>query len=76
MMDVLTSEPGMQFFTANHLDGSLSRGEVVFGKHAGLCFETQHFPDSPNHAGFPSTLLLPDSVFTSTTVYKFSSISP
>jgi aldose 1-epimerase len=71
-LEVLTTEPGVQFYTANYLDGSISRGDVVFSKRMGFCFETQHFPDTPNQPGFPTTLLNPDNEFKSTTIYKFS----
>jgi aldose 1-epimerase len=61
---VLTTEPGLQFYTGNFLDGGHGRG-------AGLCLETQHFPDSPNQPGFPSTVLRPGERFRSTTIYQF-----
>lgn len=73
-MEVLTSEPGIQFYSGNFLDETLtgSKGEQ-FIKHSGLCLETQHFPDSPNHPAFPSTLLMPGETYESTTIYRFSS---
>ncbi len=67
-MDVMTTEPGLQFYTGNFLDGKL------FQKNTGLCLETQHFPDSPNHPEFPSTLLEPGKKYTSSTHYVFSVI--
>jgi aldose 1-epimerase len=72
-MDVYTTEPGVQLYTGNFLDGSIKTpdGKPV-NKHAGLCLETQHFPDSPNQPGFPTTLLQPSAVYRSTTVYKVS----
>jgi aldose 1-epimerase len=70
-LEVLTTEPGVQFYTANYLDGSLSRGSVIFNKRHGFCLETQHFPDSPNQPGFPSTLLKPGEKFQSRTIFKF-----
>ncbi len=72
-MEVLTDEPGMQLFTSNHFDGSLvgKRGEPYL-RHAALSLETQHFPDSVNQPGFPSTLLRPGGTFRSTTVHRFS----
>jgi len=70
-LEVLTTEPGVQFYTANYLDGSLSKGSVIFNKRNGFCLETQHFPDSPNQPGFPSTLLKPGEKFQSRTIYKF-----
>lgn len=73
-LEVLTTEPGVQFYTANYLDGSLSRGNIVFSKRMGFCFETQHFPDSPNQPSFPTTLLEPGVSFKSRSVYKFSNL--
>ena len=73
VMDVLTTEPGIQFYTGNFLDGKTKgKGGVAYGKHFAFCLETQHFPDSPNHANFPSTILKPGETYNSTTVYKFS----
>ncbi|MGV9600014.1 aldose epimerase family protein [Streptosporangium sandarakinum] len=66
-MEVTTTEPGVQFYTANLLDGVAT----PYGRHAGLCLETQHFPDSPNKEHFPSTVLRPGEEFASTTVYRF-----
>ncbi|MGI4737990.1 MAG: aldose epimerase family protein [Janthinobacterium lividum] len=71
-MEVTTDEPGVQFYTGNFLDGSLTgKGGVVYGKHAGFCLETQHFPDSPNQAKFPSTILKPGETYHTTTSYTF-----
>lgn len=71
-MEVLTTEPGMQLYTANHLNGRLTGpGGVAYEKHGGACFETQHFPDSPNHENFPSTVLRPGETFRSSTVFRF-----
>ncbi|MFJ2032443.1 aldose epimerase family protein [Streptosporangium sp. NPDC087985] len=67
VMRVTTTEPGVQFYTGNLLDGVAT----AYGRHAGLCLETQHFPDSPNREHFPSTVLRPGEEFTSTTVYRF-----
>ena len=73
IMDVLTSEPGVQFYTGNFLDGSTTgKAGVAYKKHFGFCLETQHFPDSINHPNFPPILLQPDRTFKSTTVYRFS----
>jgi aldose 1-epimerase len=73
VMEVLTTEPGIQFYTGNSLDGSLKgKGGTVYKKHQALCLETQHFPDSVNQPKFPSTILKPGSTFESTTIYKFS----
>lgn len=72
-MEVHTTEPGIQLYTGNFLDGSITgKGNVVYHKYAGLCLETQHFPDSPNQPGFPSTVLTPDEEYTQTTIYRFS----
>ncbi|RAK61913.1 galactose-1-epimerase, partial [Hymenobacter edaphi] len=71
-LEVTTTEPGIQFYTGNFLDGSLAgKGNVVYGRHAGFCLETQHFPDSPNQPTFPSTILQPGQPLHSTTVYRF-----
>jgi aldose 1-epimerase len=73
VMEVLTTEPGLQFYSGNFLDGSVhGKGGKVYGHRSGFCLETQHFPDSPNHPAFPSTVLKPGQRFHSTTVYKFS----
>lgn len=74
VMDVLTSEPGVQFYTGNFLDGTLTgKAGIAYKQHFGFCLETQHFPDAVNHPNFPSVVLQPDRVFKSTTVYRFSS---
>lgn len=72
VLEVFTTEPGVQFYTGNFLDGS-SKGKGKTYKHRyGFCLETQHFPDSPNKPDFPSTILRPGEEFKSTTVFKFS----
>jgi aldose 1-epimerase len=72
-MEILTTEPGIQFYTGNFLDGSLKgKKGVVYGKHQGFCLETQHFPDSVNHPNFPSTILRPGETYTQTTIHRFS----
>jgi aldose 1-epimerase len=72
-MEIFTTEPGIQFYSGNFLDGSV-RGKTgkVYGRHSGLCLETQHFPDSPNQPNFPSTILRANERYASTTVFKFS----
>ncbi len=72
-MEVLTTEPGLQFYSGNFLDGSITgkRG-AVYSQHSGFALETQHFPNSPNEPDFPSTILEPDETYTSRTVYRFS----
>ncbi len=73
VMEVYTTQPGIQFYTGNFLDGKLTgKYGVVYKKHAGFCLETQHFPDSVNHPNFPSVILKPGSTYAQTTVYKFS----
>jgi aldose 1-epimerase len=72
-MEVFTTQPGIQFYTGNFLDGSLTGKQgQKYVQHAALCLETQHFPDSPNQPSFPSTILKPGETFHQTTVYKFS----
>jgi len=70
-LEVITTEPGVQFYTGNFLDGSLTSGNISFVKNYGLCLETQHFPDSPNQPDFPSTILRPGEEFVSQTIFKF-----
>jgi aldose 1-epimerase len=73
ILRVLTTEPGVQFYTANHLDGSITGKEGrVYKRRYAFCLETQHFPDSPNHAGFPTTELKPGQKFHSVTILEFS----
>jgi len=72
LMDVLTTEPGVQLYTSNFLDGSISgKGGVKYEKRHAFCLETQHFPDSPNKPAFPSTTLLPGSTYKSATIFQF-----
>jgi aldose 1-epimerase len=73
VLRVLTTEPGMQFYTGNFLDGTL-RGKYgrVYHRRTGFCLETQHFPDSPNKPHFPTTVLRPGQTYRSTTIYEFS----
>jgi len=73
VLEAWTTEPGIQFYTGNFLDGTGGgKGGKAYGRRFALCLETQHFPDSPNHAAFPSTVLKPGQHYRSTTVYKFS----
>ena len=73
VMAVSTTEPGIQLYTGNFLDGSvIGKGGKAYKKNYGFCLETQHFPDSPNQPSFPSTVLRPGQTFRSTTVHKFS----
>jgi aldose 1-epimerase len=72
VMEISTTEPGMQFYSGNFLDGSnVGKGGARYEHRAGFCLETQHFPDSPNHPDFPSTVLRPGEEYRSTTVYRF-----
>ena len=71
-MEVSTTQPGLQFYSGNFLKAAVSgKKGVKYQKHAGLCLETQHFPDSPNHPKFPSTILNPGEKYSETTVYRF-----
>lgn len=73
MLVVSTTEPGVQFYSGNFLDGSANgRAGLTYNKHFGFCLETQHFPDSPNHPAFPSTTLLPGNVYRSSTTFQFT----
>ena len=74
VMEVWTTEPGIQFYSGNFLDGTLTNTKhgQKYVKHAALCLETQHFPDSPNEPGFPNTILKPGETYRQTTVYKFT----
>ncbi len=71
-LTVTTTEPGVQFYSGNFLDGTLTgRHGIVYSQHKGLCLETQHYPDSPNHSNFPSTELKPGAKWHSTTIFTF-----
>ncbi|WP_020527436.1 aldose epimerase family protein [Flexithrix dorotheae] len=72
LMEVYTSEPGIQFYTGNFLGGIKGKKHKIYEDRFGFCLETQHFPDSPNQPSFPSTLLEPGEKYESTTIYKFS----
>jgi aldose 1-epimerase len=73
VLEMYTTEPGVQLYTGNFLDGKLKgKGGVVYKKHQAFCLEAQHFPDSVNHPEFPSVILEPGKKYTQTTVYKFS----
>jgi aldose 1-epimerase len=73
VMEVFTTEPGVQFYTGNFLDGKQKgRGGVVYKKHGGFCLEAQHFPDALHHDKFPSIILEPEQTYKQTTIYKFS----
>jgi len=73
VLEVLTTEPGVQFYSGNFLDGTVhGKGGAVYPLRSGFCLETQHFPDSPNHANFPTTTLTPGKTLHSTTIFRFS----
>ena len=73
VVEILTTQPGMQFYSGNFLDGSLvGKKGMVYHKYAGLCLEPQHFPDAPNHSNFPSTVLRPGEEYMQATVFRFS----
>jgi aldose 1-epimerase len=74
IVEVFTTEPGIQFYTGNFLDGKLTntKNGLKYCKHNALCLEAQHFPDSPNQSNFPNTILNPSETYLQTTVYKFS----
>ena len=75
-MDVLTTEPGVQFYTSNFLElNKKGKKGHMYGKRSAFCLETQHYPDSPNKANFPNTILRPGKVFESKTIYKFGIVN-
>jgi len=73
VLEVLTTQPGVQFYTGNHLDGNVKgKGGAVYGPRSAFCLETQHFPNSPNQPNFPTTELKPGERYHETTIFKFS----
>ena len=73
VLEVLTDQPGIQFYTGNFLDGTVTgTAGMVYKRRFAFCLETQHYPDSPNHLEFPTTELKPGETFRSTTIYRFS----
>ena len=72
VMQVLTTEPGIQFYSGNHLNGMIGKSGHRYIKRSGFCLETQHYPDSPNHSHFPSTTLKPGELYQSRTIYRLS----
>lgn len=73
VLEVFTTEPGVQFYSGNFLDGTnIGKGDQVYEYRNGFCLETQHYPDSPNQPNFPSTVLNPGETYESTTIYQFS----
>ena len=76
-MEVWTTEPGMQFYTGNFLDGTLTgKSGKLYPRRSGFCFETQHYPDSPNQPSFPTTTLRRGVTYRSTTIYRFGRVLP
>jgi len=74
VMQVWTTEPGVQFYTGNFLNGTLTgKSGKIYARRTGFCFETQHYPDSPNQPSFPTTTLKKGATYKSTTIYRFSS---
>lgn len=73
-MQILTTEPAVQLYTGNFLDGLGGKNGAVYGRHHAFCLETQHFPDSVNHSHFPSVILRPGETYRQTTEYRFSTI--
>ncbi|MNL21148.1 Aldose 1-epimerase precursor [compost metagenome] len=73
-MDILTEEPGLQFYSGNFLTGADhdGKGQVSYPHRSAFCLETQHFPDSPNQPAFPSTVLKPGQEYKTTTIYRFT----
>jgi aldose 1-epimerase len=72
LLEILTTQPGMQFYSGNFLDGSfIGKNGFAFVKYAGLCLEPQHFPDDPNHPDFPSTVLRAGEEYTQSMVLRF-----
>lgn len=77
VMECLTTEPGVQLYTANQMVEPIpGKDGKVYGKRGAFCLETQHYPDSPNHEAFPSTVLKPGEEYKTTTIYRFSTVKP
>jgi aldose 1-epimerase len=74
-LEVLTTEPGLQLYTGQFLAPVRGKAGIEYGPYSGLCLETQHFPDSPNRADFPSVILRPGERFRSTTMFRFDTRS-
>jgi aldose 1-epimerase len=77
VMEVLTTQPGMQLYTGNFLDGTIKgKGGQVYRKRSGFCLEAQHFPDSPNHPEFPSVTLKTGQLYQQTVIFRFPRPTP
>jgi aldose 1-epimerase len=72
VLELFTTEPGVQFYSGNFLDGSLAGKGRAYTHRGGLCLEPQHFPDSPNQPSFPNTILRPGETFVTTSRYRFT----
>jgi aldose 1-epimerase len=72
VLDVLTDQPGLEFYTGSFLNGMQGKGGKLYEPYYGVCLETQHYPDSPNHSNFPSTVLRPGQTYKTETIYRFS----
>jgi aldose 1-epimerase len=72
VLEVFTTEPGVQLYVANHQNQNIGKSGHVYNQYSAFCLETQHYPDSPNHPEFPTTVLRPGQTFRSRTVYAFS----
>lgn len=72
VMEAYTDQPGVQLYTANGMNGLVGKGGVTYQPFSGFCLETQHYPDSPNHPHFPSTVLRPGETYRTTTIFKFA----
>jgi aldose 1-epimerase len=73
-LEIFTTQPGLQFYSGNYIEGIQGKGGAVYPKHAGCCLETQHFPDSPNHPSFPTTTLRPGEQYREQTILRFSAV--
>jgi len=76
VMEVYTTQPGVQLYTAKGLSSRFKAGGEAYGPYHGLCLETQHFPDSPNRPAFPSTVLRPGQAYSHVTIHKFGILEP
>jgi aldose 1-epimerase len=72
VLEVLTDQPGLEFYTASFLNGMRGKGGKLYEPYYAVCLETQHYPDSPNHSSFPSTVLRPGETYKTETIYRFS----
>jgi aldose 1-epimerase len=73
-LEIHTTQPGLQFYSGNFMNGQPAGHGSVYAHRTGLCLETQHFPDSPNHTGFPSTILRPGETYSEKTVLHFGTV--